>query len=57
MKVFRLYDTEQMLQMPIALQEWLPTEHWAYFVSETFVPSLTFGKTIWKLWEAYPFRC
>lgn len=33
-KVFRPYEPEQMLLMPILLQEWLPSEHLAYFISD-----------------------
>jgi transposase len=34
MKVFRPYDPEQILLMPAALQEWLPADHLAYFISD-----------------------
>lgn len=34
MKVFRPYDPEQILLMPVALQEWLPVDHLAYFISD-----------------------
>ena len=33
-KVFRPYEPEQMLLMPVALQEWLPPDHLAYFISD-----------------------
>jgi len=33
-KVFRPYEPEQMLLMPAALQEWLPPDHLAYFISD-----------------------
>ena len=33
-KTFRPYDPEQMLLMPVALQDWLPIEHLAYFISD-----------------------
>jgi hypothetical protein len=33
-KSFRLYEREQMLLMPVALQEWLPEDHLAYFISD-----------------------
>ena len=33
-KAFRPYEPEQMLLMPVALQEWLPSGHLAYFVSD-----------------------
>jgi len=33
-KVFRPYDPEQMLLMPSSLQDWLPKEHLAYFISD-----------------------
>lgn len=33
-KVFRPYEPEQMMLMPVALQEWLPADHLAYFVSD-----------------------
>jgi transposase len=34
MKTFRPYDPEQMLLLPPSIQEWLPEEHLARFVSE-----------------------
>src|ERR1700742_1214188 len=34
MKTFRPYDPEQMLLLPPSLQEWLPENHLARFVSE-----------------------
>lgn len=33
-KVFRPYEPEQILLMPASLQEWLPPEHLAYFISD-----------------------
>lgn len=33
-KAFRPYEPEQMLLMPVVLQEWLPPEHLAYFISD-----------------------
>ena len=33
-KTYRPYDPEQQLLLPAALQEWLPPEHLAYFVSD-----------------------
>ena len=33
-KTFRPYDPEQQLLLPAALQEWLPEEHLAYFISD-----------------------
>ena len=33
-KVFRPYEPEQMLLMPASLQEWLPKDHLAYFISD-----------------------
>ena len=33
-KTFRPYDPEQQLLLPVALQEWLPADHLAYFVSD-----------------------
>jgi len=33
-KAFRPYEPEQMLLMPVALQEWLPPDHLAYFISD-----------------------
>ena len=32
-KTFRRYEPDQMLLMPVALQEWLPADHLAYFIS------------------------
>ena len=33
-KSFRPYDPEQQLLLPAALQEWLPEDHLAYFISD-----------------------
>ena len=33
-KTFRPYDPEQMLSMPVALQDWLLEDHLAYFISD-----------------------
>ena len=33
-KTFRAYDPEQQLLLPAALQEWLPPDHLAYFISD-----------------------
>ena len=33
-KTFRPYDPEQQLLLPAALQEWLPSDHLAYFISD-----------------------
>ena len=33
-KTFRSYDPEQQLLLPAALQEWLPPDHLAYFISD-----------------------
>lgn len=33
-KTFRAYDPDQLLVLPPSLQEWLPGDHLAYFVSE-----------------------
>jgi transposase len=33
-KVFRPYEPEQMLLMPACLQEWLSSDHLAYFISD-----------------------
>ncbi len=33
-KVFRPYDPQQMLLMPVALQEWLPPDHLVYFIDD-----------------------
>ena len=33
-KTFRPYDPEQQLLLPAALQEWLPPDHLAYFISD-----------------------
>jgi transposase len=33
-KTFRPYDPEQQLLLPTALQEWLPSDHLVYFVSD-----------------------
>ncbi len=33
-KTFRRYEPEQLLLMPVNLQEWLPSDHLAYFISD-----------------------
>ena len=33
-KTYRPYDPDQQLLLPAALQEWLPPDHLAYFISE-----------------------
>jgi transposase/signal recognition particle subunit SEC65 len=33
-KIFRPCEPDQMLLMPLALQEWLPSDHLAYFISD-----------------------
>jgi hypothetical protein len=33
-KSFRPYEPDQMLLMPVALREWLPEDHLAYFISD-----------------------
>ena len=33
-KTFRPYDPDQQLLLPAALQEWLPSDHLAYFISD-----------------------
>ncbi len=33
-KTFRPYDPEQMLLLPVALQDWLPKDHLVYFISD-----------------------
>ena len=33
-KTYRPYDPDQQLLLPAALQEWLPPDHLAYFVSD-----------------------
>ena len=33
-KCFRLYEPDQMLLMPVSLQEWLRPDHLAYFISD-----------------------
>ena len=33
-KTYRPYDLDQQLLLPAALQEWLPTDHLAYFISD-----------------------
>ena len=33
-KTYRPYDPEQQLLLPAALQEWLPPDHPAYFISD-----------------------
>ncbi len=33
-KTYRAYDPDQQLLLPTALQEWLPDDHLAYFISD-----------------------
>ncbi len=33
-KTFRRYEPDQMLLLPVSLQEWLPSDHLAYFISD-----------------------
>ncbi len=33
-KTYRAYDPDQQLLLPAALQEWLPDDHLAYFISD-----------------------
>ena len=33
-KTFRPYEPDQQLLLPAALQEWLPEDHLAYFISD-----------------------
>ena len=33
-KTYLPYDPEQQLLLPAALQEWLPPDHLAYFISD-----------------------
>ena len=33
-KTFRPYEPDQLLLMPVALQEWLPEDHLAYFIGD-----------------------
>ena len=33
-KAFRRYEPDQLLLLPVALQEWLPGGHLAYFISD-----------------------
>ena len=33
-KTFRRYEPDQMLLVPVSLQEWLPPDHLAYFISD-----------------------
>ena len=33
-KTYRPYDPDQQLLLPAALQEWLPPDHLAYFISD-----------------------
>ena len=39
-KTYRPYDPDQQLLLPAALQEWLPPDHLAYFVSDVVDQSL-----------------
>ena len=33
-KTYRPYDPDQQLLLPVAMREWLPDDHLAYFVSD-----------------------
>ena len=44
-KTFRPYQPDQMLLMPVALQEWLPSDHLAYFISDV-VDQLDLGEIL-----------
>ena len=33
-KTYRPYDPDQQLLLPAALQEWLPSDHLSYFISD-----------------------
>lgn len=33
-KTFRRYEPDQMLLLPVSLQDWLPADHLAYFISD-----------------------
>ena len=48
-KTFRRYEPDQMLLMPVALQEWLPADHLVYFLSDV-VDQLEL-KEIWSRYE------
>ena len=43
-KTFRPYDPDQQLLLPAALQEWLPPDHLAYFISEVVARCSSFRK-------------
>ena len=44
-KTYLPYDPDQQLLLPTALQEWLPPEHLAYFISDVVkqldIPAIT----------------
>ena len=49
-KTYLPYDPEQQLLLPAALQEWLPPDHLAYFISDVvdqFDPRLRGGR-LWR---------
>ena len=43
-KTFRPYDSHQQLLLPAALQEWLPPDHLAYFISDVVARCSSFRK-------------
>ena len=45
-KTYLPYDPGQQLLLPAALQEWLPSEHLAYFISDV----------TWTSWTSRPLR-
>ena len=38
-KTYLPYEPDQQMLLPVALQEWLPDDHLAYFVSDCWQPA------------------
>lgn len=45
-KVFRPYEPDQIILMPASMQEWLPSDHLVYFISDV----------VDHLWSVTPVR-
>ena len=48
-KTYLPYEPDQQLLLPAALQEWLPDDHLAYFISDVVGPARTELRTF--RWE------
>jgi hypothetical protein len=55
MKTFRPYDPEQMLPLPPSIQEWLPENHLARFVSD-WITSVLDGEALHRIQQHQALR-